>query len=251
MSDAENASSRALRPRPFENVAASEALSSLTLWYAVFVAGAVTAIGVYGFVLWSYRGLREAVLRYGWGNVPPQELDIFAFFETWYFILDYGPIVVFGIGFIAAMAHARILAELAGVGLSYRYGWTIATLFIPLVNLVRPWLGFAEIRRAIVGTAATSQPGAESGFSFFTVLLALAVILGSAVQRAVGTEFDRLGAPTTQAGFFAFADQVQTWLLIAATAQTVQLVIMWLYLATIRSRAVILVDRLRAWPEKY
>jgi hypothetical protein len=106
-------------------------------------------------VLWFIRSLRNAVDRYGWGNVPQEESPPFDVFDRWGTLIDLPAIALYGVGFLLAMLNARRLAEAIGIhSWEYRWGWTVATIFIPIACLFRPWLGFAEIRRAIFASAA-------------------------------------------------------------------------------------------------
>ncbi|HEX9447832.1 MAG TPA: hypothetical protein VF920_07620 [Dongiaceae bacterium] len=64
------------------------------------------------------------------------------------------------IGFFVAMTKARRLAEtmISRTAFRWSWGWTIWSCFIPILNLLRPWLGFGELRYLVL--APQSEPDA-------------------------------------------------------------------------------------------
>jgi hypothetical protein len=63
-------------------------------------------------------------------------------------------------GFFCAMLHARRTAQRAGLtGYAWRFDWTVSAFFVPLLNLYRPWVGFAELRRSVFMAVKTRERG--------------------------------------------------------------------------------------------
>jgi hypothetical protein len=96
----------------------------------------------------------------------------------------------------------------------------------------------AEIRRAIIDSAAAGRATVGEGFSAFTLLLGVSFFVSSIIVRFAGFEMERLAGPASPAGFYQFLDRTNGLLLTMATAQAVMLGIMLAYLLTIRSKAV-------------
>jgi hypothetical protein len=225
---------------------ARRALRGLDTGLAIFFGGVAAVAATDATVLWFFHDLRGAVERYGWGNVPPEEIPPFDFFDKWGVPIDLGAIALYGAGFLLAMLNARRLAEAIGVrSWNYGWGWTVGTLFIPIVCLFRPWLGFAEIRRAIFASAAAGRATKDDDeFSTFTLILGLAIVVGAGIVNTMGTAANRLATPTSLASFYGYVDQASHMLLTMAAAQAATLAIMLTYLLTIRRKAVLLANRI-------
>src|SRR3546814_3419714 len=77
------------------------------------------------------------------------------------------------------MTHrARLTAESLGIsGFYWSRLWTVIGFLLPFINLVRPWLGLGETRRAIMNSVRSGRIGGEwsqeGGTSFATLGLAL------------------------------------------------------------------------------
>jgi hypothetical protein len=85
----------------------------------------------------------------------------------------------FTLVFLVAAGLLRQELEGKGVrGFRWTWRWTAVTLFIPVLNLVRPWLGLAEIDRAVTGSVTAGRLGddwrRDGGFSLPTAVLAIA-----------------------------------------------------------------------------
>ncbi len=112
---------------------------------------------------WFYMRMSELGHQFGWGHVPLTEFpippaSIEETFDTLGWIQNIG-FVGGGIAFLFSMSKIRNgVEELIGKpAFFYGWGWTIGSLFIPIVCLYRPWVGFAEIRRAVRGMAARNR----------------------------------------------------------------------------------------------
>ena len=175
--------------------AARRALRGFDTGLAFFLGGVAAVAATDAMVLWFIRILRSAVDRYGWGNVPQEEIPPFDVFDRWGTLIDLAAIALYGVGFLLAMLNARRLAEAIGIrSWEYRWAWTVATIFIPIACLFRPWLGFAEIRCAIVTSAAAGRAAKANGFSPYTWVLCIATFVCLGIVKIVGGAVDNLAA---------------------------------------------------------
>ena len=70
--------------------AARRALRGFDTGLAIFFGGVAAVAATDAMVLWFFRKLRSAVDRYGWGNVPQEEIPPFGFFDQWGTQIDLG-----------------------------------------------------------------------------------------------------------------------------------------------------------------
>jgi hypothetical protein len=225
--------------------AARRALRGFDIGLAIFFGGVAAVAATDAAVLWFMHNLRSAVDRHGWGNVPQEEIPPFDFFDRWGTPIDLGAIALYGVGFLVAMLNARRLVEAIGIrSWNYGWGWTVGTIFIPIACLFRPWLGFAEIRRAIFASAAAGRATTDDEFSIFTLILGAAVFLCGGIGNFMGSTVDRLTTPSSPESFYGYVDQFSHLLLTMAAAQAVMLAITLIYLLTIRRKAVLLAGRI-------
>ena len=132
------------------------------------------------------------------------------------------------------MHGARSAIEWLGIrDWKWSYGWTVATFFIPFVNLVRPWLGLGEIDRAITVNArqGSIDKGWRQDTSGATFLLALAIIVGSAIARGLARTLDRLPEPRSLAHAIELFEKTQYYLgwIIAINAVIMLVIGLYLY----------------------
>lgn len=225
--------------------AARRALRGFDIGLAIFFGGVAAVAATDAVALWFMRSLRSAVDRYGWGNVPQEEIPPFDLFERWGTLIDLTAIALYGVGFLVAMLNARRLAEAIGIrSWNYGWGWTVGTIFVPIACLFRPWLGFAEIRRAIFATAAAGQATKDDEFSVFTLILGAAFFICGGIGNFLGAAVDQLTSPSSPHSFYDYVDQFSHLVLTMAAVQAVLLVMMLIYLLTIRRKAVLLVGRI-------
>lgn len=225
--------------------AARRALRGFNVGLGIFGGGVAAVAATDAGVLWMFKRMRDLVDRYGWGNVPGEEVPPFEILEQWGLAIDIAALVLYGLGFLVAMWQARRLAEAIGVrDWTYGWGWTVASVFIPFVCLVRPWLGFAEIRRAILASSASGRPTIGQEFSGFTLLLGMSFFLCSGAVRMLGIALETEAVPNSSDAFYAYIDLANSTLLSMAAVQVVMLGIMLVYLLTIRSKAVLLAERI-------
>jgi len=92
--------------------------------------------------------------------------------------------------------HRRGLEALMGEQpFHYGWGWSIGSLFIPFWNFYRPWVGFAEVRRAAFGIAKRRRVSLEwksDGFSTGTLALGLGYLVACFALRVVGKMAGRI-----------------------------------------------------------
>jgi hypothetical protein len=219
-------------------------LSIFNTALVTFGAASLAEVFLGALIMWNDSRLRGDVAFYGWGNVPDERFAIVDFHEKYAPVLDYAPLILVGIAFLVAMGFARRAARFAGVEFAYSYRWTVIALFIPLLNIVRPWLGFAEIRRGVMN-AAEGRLTTFGGFSFMTLVLGLTVVINAGVQRAIGGVVELMPQPDTVESFDTYMDQYESLALLSNGSQLVLLLVMGAYLVTIRTGLVFIADRAR------
>lgn len=225
--------------------AARRAVRGFDIGFAIFLGGVAAVAVTDAMVLWFMRSLRSAVDRYGWGHVPQEEIPPFDFFERWGTPIDLAAIALYGVGFLLAMLNARRLAEAIGIrSWNYGWGWTVATIFVPIACLFRPWLGFAEIRRAIFASAAAGRATKDDEFSVSTLILGAAFFICGGIDNFMGAAVDQLTTPSSPDSFYGYVDQFNHLVLTMAAVQAVMLATMLMYLLTIRRKAFLLADRI-------
>jgi hypothetical protein len=223
--------------------AAQRALRRFNTGLGIFVAGVAAIAATDAGLVWMLQRLREVVDQYGWGNVPPEDVPPFEILDQWGTPIDLGAIALYGIGFFMAMLNARRLAEAIGIrGWTHGWGWTVGTILIPIACLFRPWLGLAEIRRAIVDSAAAGRATRSEEFSAFTLILGVSFFVCNGIVRISAFEIENLATPSSAFSFYQFIDREISLLLTIAATQAVMLGIMLAYLLTIRGRMVRLAD---------
>jgi hypothetical protein len=97
--------------------------------------------------------------------------------------------------------------------LNWRY--TILSLFIPIWCLYRPWLGFAEVRRAATGIArrkSLSPSWRTDGFNFATFALAFVwYVLGCGFSLVIGKVIEQEGDKDITLGTLDLIQRLTTW----------------------------------------
>lgn len=208
---------------------------SLCLWLVVIglvadVAGFLLQVRILG-------RFRSLVGVYGFGHIPRDAVSDGALIDLATRILTLGGYAVALAAFLVAMARARRIAQEAGLtDFQYGYGWTAGSLFVPFWNFSRPWVGFGEIRNAILRSVTMRQLGGawkteEVGAA--TIALGLIVILANLFGYSYAT-FGRLPAPHEADAFLAWIDHMRIYFLILAGLGFVRLGTLFLYLLTLR-----------------
>jgi hypothetical protein len=211
----------------------------IDFWIGLLLIGAVAPIALYIANLVYFQKLIGLVRAYGWGRVPvsliPNEtmlVSLATFFEPAGHILA-------GVAFVGAIIVFRWVAEdlwISGFRLSLK--WTVITLFVPLLNLIRPWLGFAEIRRAILFSGRHTRVGVAwveaSGTSLFTILLSVTYLLITASRKVMADDLPPT-LPVTEPGFYSFIGAYMGTMWMVLAMDVVLLCVMVVYLWTMRS----------------
>jgi hypothetical protein len=175
-------------------------------------------------VVWRvylFQVMLDLVRRYGYGHMPqemiPQSLsqiDMILWVASWCWSLGTLVCVMYCFSQIYTVLQTRF-----GQHFNYSFGWTILSAFIPLVFLVRPWLGFGEIRRKMIAACH----GETRTFDFFTLVFALTYILGMVTMKFISQEENELAkAPSIDQSYFDSA--INFDLAYAASALVVGLV---------------------------
>ena len=202
---------------------------------AVWATGATAVFfginaGASAFTAWFYFRILTLSYVYGWGHIPAEIYPIsLTMIEPLFNIVGWVQIAAFfaaNIAILVALTAARRgLEKIIGEASFYHgWGWTIGSLFIPFWSLYRPWVGFAEVRRAALGVAKRGRVSMEwksDGFSFSTFCLALTWIFGTAALKALGGEIERtlgvqnFGVPQVEVAMHLFSVDTAIRLFIA------------------------------------
>jgi hypothetical protein len=95
--------------------------------------------------------------------------------------------LVYMVFFIVTMSTARHFGEAIGLR-DYRWSlrWNVISCVIPLLNFVRPWLGFGEIYRSLINSVRSGRLDSSwnHGFSWLTFLLAVMALFAMTAPRS-------------------------------------------------------------------
>ena len=165
--------------------------------------GLGTGILIALYTTWFYWRISSLGHQYGWGAIPTEQYPIEpARIERAYAVLSWIQIIGFvggAICFLLSISKIRkgLEALLGNTAFFYGWGWTIGSVFIPFVSLYRPWVGFAEVRRAVKGMASRRRISMEwlfDGFNSDTLILGLGYICASIALRVVDAEANTIGS---------------------------------------------------------
>jgi hypothetical protein len=209
---------------------------------SMFVSVALMAVGVAAAFIAAYVYLQIAQLAYtyGWGQIPPEQYPVPPeAIEEFFIDLDWVVLASFVGGAFAAlfsMSFARwgIEAVIGKPSFYFTWGWTIGAIFIPLVCLYRPWVGFGEVRRAAVGIASRqriSQEWQGDGFSIDTLLFGFVWLFTLASLRVLATQIE-LEVTSGQLGL-ATLERITKYLFVGAGLRLSVLIITGWYLSKI------------------
>ena len=200
--------------------------------------GAEILIGLYS--AWFYVTIAALGRQYGWGNIPPEAFPvepsaIVPLFNT----LDWAQRIAFlasGAAFLYGLTQYRRSLEslMGGQPFQFGWGWTIGSLFIPFWNLYRPWVGFAEVRRAALGIVARQRVSLEwksDPFSTATLVLGLSYFIGSVTLQILAGRAETI-SKNPSFGLEA-VDLIRDLLIIDVGARGVIVGVMLWYLRTI------------------
>lgn len=152
---------------------------------------------------WFYLKISSLGHQYGWGAIPrdafpiaPERIE--GSFEV-LSMISIAAFVIGGVAFLLSVSKIRHgLEALLGKGaFSYGWGWTIGAIFIPIVGLYRPWVGFAELRKAVKGLDHRKRISLEwksDAAGGDTIVLALSFIVGSIALQLLGDQATEVAA---------------------------------------------------------
>jgi len=105
--------------------------------------------------------------------------------------------------FVAMSGPRQAMTQLGRRDWQYSYGWTVATMIVPLWNFYRPWVGLGEIDRALNNAARTGRidDGWRRDFSSATLALGLVFMTAGLLVQTVdfiGESLPLLAAQTGQ-----------------------------------------------------
>jgi len=157
------------------------------LWLFLCTVGALIFVGLRGYDYYYISRANDLLRVYAWGRVPLQLLP--AYDEKLVLALGLSSYVLWVIGLFGAMIKARDAAQRLGVAGHKWSGWAIASIIIPVVGWIVPWLVVGEIRRSIVSSARRSSFDdtwrTKSSFSAATLLVALCFLLNAGMAKVL------------------------------------------------------------------
>jgi hypothetical protein len=161
--------------------------------------------------------LRHLVQIYGFGRVPVEEINSIEI-----------PAGLFPVSILAIIASAiffcvmlyqpnRALREVGVTNQKWTAEWTVASLFIPILNLYRPWAGLGEADTSIKSLAETPRDkmpiNPERSFSWRTAIYAAVLLVLFAFTRilqGISNTLERTTFPTTLMEFSNYTSSVNS-----------------------------------------
>ncbi len=196
-----------------------------TLCEILLVCGAAMAIAGM-LVQIHYIGVLQAlVAEYGWGRIPRAEVADGVAIDMTTRVLSLVGYTMAIAAFFTGMARVRRVArEVLAARFEYGFGWTVGSLFIPIICLFRPWVGLAEIRGKLASIG-------DSG-SGATWTLAAVFLIGNGVDFVLA--MSPKGLATRTADGFASCSQTMFMLFVTmAIAKVITYGALILYLVTL------------------
>jgi hypothetical protein len=104
--------------------------------------------------------------------------------------------------FVAMSGPRKAMMGLGRRDWKYSYGWTVATMIVPLWNFYRPWVGLGEIDRALGNAARTGRidDSWRRDFSGATLALGLVFMIAGLLVQAIDLIGDTLPLLAAQTG---------------------------------------------------
>jgi hypothetical protein len=112
-------------------------------------------------------------------------------FEPLEFLLVLAAVAAF---FVAMYGPRKAMTLLGRRDWKFSYGWTVATMIVPLWNFYRPWVGLGEIDRAVNNAARTGRidDGWRRDFSIATLGLGIVFMAGGLLVQLIDFITDSL-----------------------------------------------------------
>jgi hypothetical protein len=175
-------------------------------------------------ILWqSYllNRLGSLIKQYGLGHLPtaliPKGLELS---ETAIMATQY----IWCFGMLACLMYCFyqtcvVLKTCCGAKMKYPFGWTVGSLFIPVMFLYRPWFGLAEIRRK----AIELRFSVATRVDLYTVVFATAFFILITTMIVANGEISRLVLKVgdVDINYLAIATNLELAEEVAVTAITI------------------------------
>ncbi len=165
--------------------------------------GLLVLLSAIGWHVYMLEQVRVLLNQYGYGHVPaglmPSGLEasdsIFWIVSiAWYMAIIWCTMYCFRQIF-------RILKTHFKKTMRYSFGWTVGSIFIPVMCLIRPWLGLAEIRKKV----GALRFGIERKFDGYTLFFGLAFCFNIISLRLISIQMEALTKQTVDQSYFATA----------------------------------------------
>lgn len=198
------------------------------------------AIDILGIALqiWVLHRFGELLNTYGFGHVPRDQMPNGKLIDILTKVFGVAGIAVALAGFFVAMGRARRMASEAGIsGYEHGFGWTVGSIFVPILNFFRPWVGLAEIRKSILISVRERRTGngwaAFNEVSLATLAIGLFLMLGNLGEYFYDLATHRpLGHSATE--YSAWLDYNHHRMMIIIVVRIVKLLPLLIYLWTLR-----------------
>ncbi len=209
----------------FDSGARAALMRRFTLCEILLVCGVALVLSGTLLQIHYVRTLQALVAEYGYGKVPRDSLADGVMIDLATRALNLVGYAVAIAAFFTGMARARRIAgEILGARFEYGFGWTVGSIFIPIVCLFRPWVGLAEIRGKF---ASADNPSSGA-----TWTLALATFIGGGADFALSLALKAPAAPST-ANFVTWSQTTLTIFIGIIVAKGVMYGALILYLLTL------------------
>jgi hypothetical protein len=206
------------------------------------------AIDLSGIVLqlWVLHQFQDLIQTFGFGHVPRDRMPDGAGIDRLTRVLGIVGVALAFIAFFLAMARARRISQQCGItGYQYGFGWTWGSMFIPVMGLYRPWVGLAEIRKAIFISVRQRRLGNEwtnsAETSYATLALGLCVFIGGGLELIVSRALHQ-SPPHDAGGFSGWLSGNYSLMVAIMVLRTVKIAPLFIYILTLRGPLIKLID---------
>ena len=209
----------------FESGTRAALMRRFTLCEILLVCGVALALAGTLLQIHYVRLLQALVAEYGWGKVPRELVFDGVRIDLATRVLNLAGYAMAISAFFTGMARARRIAgEVLGARFEYGFGWTVGSLFIPIICLFRPWVGLAEIRGKFA-SAGNSGDGA-------TWALAVATFIGGGADFVLSMALKGPAVPSA-ASFVTWSENTLDIFMAITAAKGVTYGALILYLITL------------------
>lgn len=161
--------------------------------------------------------LRNLVQTYGFGRVPIEQVNAIGI-PSGLWLGSILAVIASSICFCVMLYQPnRALYEVGVANQKWTAGWTVASLFIPILNLYRPWAGLSEADTSIRYLAKTPRDrmpiNPKRSLSWRTVIYATSLLVlfaSTRILQGISNTFERTTLPTTLAEFDNYTSTVNS-----------------------------------------